>query len=293
MLGVAVLNAERDGRIRLALLTPMTIGGLLLIVVPLIATITLAFFDYNAIESPRFSGLGNLRAIFGDPIFRTALFNTLLFVLVAVPIRLLVATATALLLAPDRRGAGLARSLVYLPTVVPEVAYGLLWLWMVNPINGPLAPLFGSALTTTAWGARGLVVALVTFQIGEAFLVALVARRDIPDAYLEQAAVDGASPWFAMRRITLPIMRPVLLLLAARDVVLAFQVSFVASFLLTEGGPFYATTTLPLYAYRTGFEYLRFGRAAAVTLVALVASAAMLAAQVLIIRGMARRVRPS
>lgn len=279
---------NRDTAIRAVLLTPISLGGLLLIVLPLIGTIALAFMDFNAIEPPTFSGLDNLRAIIADPIFRTALFNTLIFVAVAVPVRLVVATGAALLLAPRRRGAGLGRALVYLPTVIPEVAYGILWLWMVNPISGPFASILGSSLTTTAWGARGLILILVTFQIGEAFLVALVARRDIPPTYHEQAAVDGAGPWFTVRHVTLPIMRPVLGLLAARDVVLAFQLSFVPAYLLTEGGPFYATTTLPLHAYRTGFEYLRFGTSSAITLVALLGTLVMLGVQILILRGMGR-----
>lgn len=278
-----------DARARALMLSPLAIGGLLLIVLPLAGTIALAFTDFNGLRAPEASGLQNLRAIFADPIFRTALHNTLLFVAIAVPIRLVVASGLALLLASERRGTRAVRAIVYLPTVIPEIAYGLLWLWAVNPVSGPMAAFLGDALTTTAWGARGLVVALVAFQIGEAFLVALVTRRDIPPALHEQAAIDGASPWFALRRITLPIMRPVLGLLAARDVVLAFQISFVPAFILTEGGPFYATTTLPLYAYRSGFEFLRFGRASAVVLVGIIATALMLAAQILVLRGVGRR----
>lgn len=283
------VSSRADSRIRALMLSPLGVGGMLLIVVPLIGTLVLAFMIFNGIQSPSAAGFDNFRAIFADPIFRTALFNTLLFVVIAVPVRVMVATALALLLAPDRRGAGLVRALAYLPTVIPEVAYGLLWLWAVNPINGPFAGFVGTSLTTTAWGARGLVVVLVAFQIGELFLVMLVTRRDIPAAFHEQAAIDGASSWFTARRVTLPIMRPVLGLLAARDVVLAFQISFVPAFILTEGGPFYATTTLPLHAYRTGFEYLRFGAASAVIVVSLVATLAMLAAQIVILRGVGRR----
>lgn len=271
------------------MLGPLAVGGLIVVVIPIVMTIALSFLRYNGLESPEPAGLDNVRRVASDPIFRKTLFNTLLFVVVAVPLRLLLATGAALALSRRERGSGAARALVYLPTVVPDIAYALLWSWLVNPITGPFAPWVGASLVATPWGARITILVVSLFQIGEAFLVALIARRAIPESYYEEAAVEGASRWYAFRHVTLPVMAPVLALLAARDVVVSFQSSFVPALVITDGGPLYATTFLPVQAYRTGFEFLRFGPAAVMTLVALVAAAAMLAFMAVVVRGAMRR----
>jgi multiple sugar transport system permease protein len=271
------------------MLTPLAIGALLLIVIPVLMTMVLAFLHYNGLEPPTAAGFDNFGRVWRDPIFRKALINSLLFVAIGVPVRLCIATGAALALGRPRRGDGAVRALVFLPTVVPDIAYALLWTWVVNPITGPFAPWLGASLLSTAWGARFTILLVASFQIGEAFLVAHIARREIPGAFYEQAAIEGASRWFTMRHITLPVMAPVLILLAARDAVLAFQASFVPALVITDGGPLYATTFLPLQVYRTGFSYLRFGSAAVMTLVALVAAAAMVAIMALTLRLAMRR----
>jgi multiple sugar transport system permease protein len=105
------------------------------------------------------------------------------------------------------------------------------------------------------------------FVIGEGFLVALATRVAIPGQLYELAAIERARPWFVLRRVTLPLMAPILALLVFRDTIFAFQATFVPAWIVTEGGPPpFSTTYLPLYVYRVGFEYLRFGEAAAATL---------------------------
>lgn len=276
-------------RQRAIMLGPLAIGGVLVVVVPVLMTIVLAFLRYNGLEPPEPAGLGNFGRVARDPIFRETLFNTLLFVVVAVPLRLLLAIGAALALSRRGWGSGTARALVYLPTVVPDVAYALLWSWLVNPITGPFAPWLGASLVGTPWGARTTILVVSLFQVGEAFLVAMIARRSIPESYYDEAAVEGASRWYAFRHVTLPVMAPVLALLAARDVVVSFQASFVPALVITDGGPLYATTFLPVQVYRTGFEFLRFGPAAVMTLVALVAAAAMLTLMAVVVRGVMRR----
>lgn len=274
---------------RALLLSPLLVGGLVVVVIPILMTIVLAFLRYNGLEPPEAAGLDNVRAVADDHVFRTTLWNTLLFVLIAVPLRLLVATGAALSLSNRGCGTGAARALVYLPTVVPDVAFALLFSWLINPVTGPFAPWLGASLVATPWGARATILVVSLFQIGEAFLVALIARRSIPEHLYEEAAVEGASRWHTFRRVTLPLMAPVLLLLAARDVVVAFQASFVPALVITDGGPLYATTFLPVEVYRTGFEFLRFGPAAVMTLVALLVAAAMLAVMAIVVRAASRR----
>jgi multiple sugar transport system permease protein len=204
--------------------------------------------------------------------FWTALGNSSIYVLVAVPLRVVAAVGLALLLHTRSAGSGAARTAVFLPTVVPDVAYALLWLYVFNPLFGPLALGFEAVgMSSPEWlvdpaTARFSVALMSAFQIGEGFVIALAVRRSIPNYLYESAAVDGASSWFTLSRVTLPLMLPVLSLLALRDVIISFQANFVPALIVTEGGPRLATFFLPLYVYREGFRYGRLGYAAAVTL---------------------------
>ena len=257
--------ARRGGTLAL----PYAIGLALLVGLPTIAAIALAFTEFTGIQAPRFTGLDNFSRLVGDDAFWRSLGNSLIYILIAVPLRLVAAVGFALLLHRRARGIGAARAAVYLPSVVPDVAYALLWLWLLNPLYGPLALALGSYspdFLSEPWGARVGIALMGAFQVGEAFVIALAARRMIPAPLYEAAAVDGATPWFTLRSVTLPLMAPIMSLLALRDVILSLQVNFVPALIITDGGPRYATTYLPLYVYRTAFRYFRFGYASALTL---------------------------
>ena len=252
------------------LATPYLLGLALLVGLPAVAALGLAFTEFSGIESPRFIGFDNFERLAGDAAFRRSLGNSAIYVAISVPLRLAAATALALLLYRRGRGIGAARGAAYLPTVIPDAAYALLWLWFLNPLYGPLAAAIGSVgldspgWLTEPWPARVGIAVMGAFQIGEGFVVALAARRAIPGQLHEAARVDGATPWFAFSRVTLPLMAPVLALLALRDVVFSLQANFVPALLVTDGGPRYATTYVPLYVYRTAFRYFRLGYASSI-----------------------------
>lgn len=249
------------------LATPFLLGVLLLVAAPALAAAVLAFTEFSGVQAPRFNGLDNVRRLLSDDAFWRSTGNTLVYMAVAVPLRLAVATAAALFLNQRSRLTVPARPIVYLPSVVPDAAFALLWLWLLNPLYGPLATVFGATgILTDPWGARIALPVISAFQIGEAFVVALAVRRSIPQSVFEAAAVDGASPWYTTTRLTLPLMAPVLGLLALRDLIFSLQVNFVPALLLTDGGPRYATTYLPMYVYRTAFRYFRLGYASTMAL---------------------------
>jgi multiple sugar transport system permease protein len=117
------------------------------------------------------------------------------------------------------------------------------------------------------------------------FVILLAARRLLPREAYELAAIEDATTWDVLRRVTLPLMAPVLALLLVRDTVQSFQYSFVPTLVVTEGGPPpYATTHLSLFIYRNAFEYLRYGYAAAATLVMLALTVAAVFVQWRLIR---------
>ncbi len=225
-----------------------------------------------------------------DPAFRAALPATLAFLALAVPLRVAGALGLALLLHRRSRASAIHRGAVFLPTVVPDIAIALLWLFLVNPLYGPLPVLLGAAglpvpdMLTNATGALLLVVLMSAFAIGEGFVIALAVRRELPEELYELARVEGASAGFTFRRLTLPLMAPTLSLLAVRDVALSLQFAFVPALLVTGGGPDRATTFLPLLAYNNAFENGRYGYAAAITVVAFALTVVIATTQLRVLR---------
>ena len=250
-------------------LSPYLAGTFLLVILPALATLALSFTHYDAFRPPSWTGLDNFRQLWSAPLVRRALYNTLLFLGMAVPLRVLGALALTLLLQHRRRLFGLFRAAVYLPTIIPESAYALLWLWILNPVSGPLN-LFLQMLgvPAPAWltdpaAAHLAIVLMALFQLGEGFVVLLAGRQSIPSTLYEAATVDGAGPWQCFWKITLPLLLPWLLLLTFRDLVVSLQNTFTPSFMLTYGGPDYATTLAPLLVYELAFDLGDFGLASA------------------------------
>jgi len=267
-----------------ALALPFLGGVLVLVALPAIAALVLAFTEYSGVQGPRFTGLDNIERLVSDKAFWRALGNSLVYVAISVPLRVGLAVACALLLARRTRGVRAARAAVYLPTVVPDVAYALLWLWLLNPLYGPLALLGAGNALVEPWGARLALPVIAAFQIGEAFVVALAARRAVPGPLYEAASLEGASPWYVTRRLTLPLMAPVIGVLLMRDVVVALHTNFVPAMILTDGGPRDATTYLSLYVYRTAFRYFRLGYASTIALAIFLFTALAIYAQYRIVK---------
>ena len=256
---------------------PYLAGSALLVLAPLALAVALAFTDYFGFVAPEFTGTDNLARVAADEVFWDALGVSAFVAVVVVPLRLLLAVGAALLLA-RRRGAvtAIGRAATYLPSVIPDAAWALLWLWLLNPLYGPLPALLGvfgvpdPGFLTTSWGARFGLALVMVFQVGEAFVVAMAARLAIPSHLHEAIATEGGSPWFAMTRVTLPLMAPIVLVLAVRDMVVVVQNAFVPALLVTDGGPVTATVTAPLLIYRRAFEYGELGYASTLSVTLLV-----------------------
>ena len=290
---------RRDRRQTALMLAPFVVGLVVLILAPAAVSVALSLTDYDLIGSADFVGLANFTELANDDIFGTALVNTLVFAVIATPLRIVAALALALLLHRRVVGVGAARTAVMLPTAVPEIAYGLLWLWLFNPIYGPVNQLLTAGgeggltvfgRTPPAWltdpnSARAAIIVMSVFTIGELFFVLLTARQALPGEVYELAAVEDATGWDVFRRVTMPLLMPVLSLLLLRDIILSLQLNFVPALVVTDGGPPpYATTYLSLFVYRNGFEYLRYGYAAAATVVMLALTVAIVVVQWRIIR---------
>lgn len=256
-----------------------------LVVLPALATLPLALLHFDGVSTPRFAGADNIARLWSDPLFWQSLSNSLKVLFITVPLRLLLALGLALLLHRNGPGVGLGRAAALAPGVTPDIAWALIWLFLLNPLYGPVAmllPLVGiapDAWLTQPGVARGLLSFMTLWLIGELTVVLIAARQELGSEVYEAARIEGASSWHIFSRVTLPLLMPVLVLLACRDAALSFQTSLTPALIITKGGPQYGTLLLPLYAYQNGFEYLRFGYAAAIQLAMFLITVLLIAVQ--------------
>ena len=264
------------------MLAPYLVGTLLLVGLPALMSFALAFTTYDALTPPVFVGFANFRLLAADPIVPTAISNSLVFILLAVPLRILGALLLALLLLRPRRGVGAYRAGVYVPTVIPDIAFALIWLWIFNPLFGPVnVALEWLGLPTPGWladaeTARYPFVVMAAFQIGEGFVVLLAGLRGLPREVFDAGSVDGAGRWATFRYLIFPLLIPWLALLTFRDIILSFQWTFTPSFVMTGGDPYYSTMFLPLLIYEEAFDRFRFGAGSALMLLMFLASVAII-----------------
>lgn len=251
------------------LLLPYAIGIVLLVIIPALLAFGMAFFEYNGLTAPRFVGGLNFLLVYTNELFNLSVINSLALVVLPAPLRLLGAYGMALLLWRGGRFLAFFRSLVFIPNIVPPAAYALAWLWILNPLFGPLNLTLRAAgidaphwLIEPEWAKVGLALASL-WQIGEGFLVSLAALSDIPREVEDAARVDGANTRQLLTEIVTPMLSPILLILVLRDAILLLQESFTPVFLMTQGDPYYATYTLPYFIYEQGIGLLSFGTASA------------------------------
>ena len=240
---------------------------------PVLFTVLLSVHQWDLVSSARpFVGLANYRELAGDPLFWKTLGNTALYVLY-VPVTIACALGLALLLNRRRTGERLLRAIVFLPYVTSTVAIALVWQWLMNADFGlvnfglrllGLPPVDWLGNPSTALVA--IIAVTVWTQVGYQMIVLLAGLQGVPQQYLDAALVDGATPLRRFWHVTLPLLRPVLLVVLVTGVISGFQV-FTLVYLMTEGGPLHATDVIVYRIYQTAWEFLRFGSASAMAVV--------------------------
>ncbi|MEV6155774.1 sugar ABC transporter permease [Nonomuraea sp. NPDC052129] len=238
---------------------------------PIIRSVLLGFQQTNLVEAATFAGLDNFRTLLADPLLGLAVRNTLLFTGLALVIGFPLPIFLAVLMSELRRGSGLMRVLVYLPVVVPPVVAVLMWKWFYDPDSGLFNQLLGLVglgpypwLQSTGMAMPSLVLEATWAGAGGAVLIYLAALSSVPTELYEAAELDGASVWRRLWHVTLPQLRPILLIMLLLQVINTFQV-FTEPFVLTDGGPEDSTVTVLLLIYRYAFVNGDYGTAAALS----------------------------
>jgi multiple sugar transport system permease protein len=221
--------------------------------------------------------LDHFKRLASDNFFRTALVHTFVYAAAALTCEFLLGLGLALLLNQQIRGRGIFRASLLVPMMLPTVVVGVVWRLMLNPnfgaINGTLKQL-GINTESLTWTAspRLAFLAVIAVDVWQwtpfVFLVLLAGLQAIPQEPYEAALIDGSSRWQTFRHVTLPLLKPailIVLLLRTMDLLRVFDQIFI----LTEGGPGFATEMISLYIYRAAFRFFDFGYAAAMSFVLL------------------------
>lgn len=268
--------ASRTGRLRTRealyfhlFLLPWMIGFLSFVVYPVLASLYFSFTQYNILQPPHWIGLANYRHLLTSQLFWKSLEVTLYYTLLALPCTLLLGLLVAALLNLRVRGLRVLRTVYYLPTLIPPVAGALLWTWLLNPQFGLIDYVLQRAfhIHGPAWLASPTwvipAIALMSlWGFGGSMVIYLAAMQGIPQEYYEAAQIDGASPRHLLWRITLPMLTPVIFFTIILGLIGSFQI-FTQVYVLTQGGPDYASYFYNLYLYENAFNYFKMGLASA------------------------------
>ncbi|MFI6502882.1 carbohydrate ABC transporter permease [Nonomuraea typhae] len=252
------------------LILPAVLGFVVFKAYPIVAALYISLTT-GAGAARTFVGLDNYVRLVNDPLFWTALGNTGLILVVQVPLMLALALLLALgLNSPLVRLRGLWRLGVFMPSLTGLVAYGVMFSVILRKDAGLLnwlLSLFGVEaidwLGTPFWARIAIVIALTWHYTGYNAVIYLAGLQSIPKDVYEAAMVDGAGPLRRFRSITVPQLRPILLLTVVLSTIGTLQL-FDEPFVLTGGGPDNSTLTISLYLYQNGFRYFDFGYAAAI-----------------------------
>lgn len=265
--GLRPLGAERLWV--LALLAPTLLGLVLGTFGAIFATLGLSVFDWDLLTRPEFVGLQNYVELPDSRLFGKALWNTVRFSALYVPLVMILSFAVALVLNRGVRGEALFRVLYFLPVVSSPTAVGLLWVWIYSEDNGALNGVLGTfGIEPVKWlGTKmvlwSVVIANVWGAVGEGMIIFLAGLQAIPKEHYEVARIDGAGFWQRLRFVTLPAMAPSLFFQAVLATIHAFQ-AFDYIYILTRTGNGNSSfPTLVFSIYREGFRFFRMGDAAA------------------------------
>ena len=250
-------------------LAPWLVGFFLWTGGPLLASIYLSLTQYDIMTPAVWVGVSNYQQLFADDLFWQALKVTSIYTFAGVPLVMVVSLALAVLLNQKVPGLGVFRTIFYLPTVTTGVAVALLWVWLLQPdfglINNLLWSIFRIRGPQWLYDEHWVLPALILkslWGVGGPMLIYLASLQGIPTQLYEAAEIDGANAWRRFWSVTLPMLTPVVLFNLVLAIIGSFQV-FTDAYVMTKGGPNYASYFYVYYLYQNAFQFFHMGFASA------------------------------
>lgn len=250
------------------LILPALIGFFVFMLYPMFTGVYLSFTAWGGFGPVKWVGLENWIKLLHDKHFLKAVWNTVYYTLGILAIGVPLALLLALLLNQKfLRGRNFFRAVYYLPVISMMVAVSMLWKWLLSPNHGLVNYFLGfiglpkiNWLLDPRWAMPGLILMSIWKGTGFNMVIFLAGLQGIPKMYYEAAEIDGANSWHKFRYVTLPLLSPTTYFIVITTMIHSFQI-FQQAYILTEGGPREATTTIVYYIYKNAFEWFQMGYA--------------------------------
>lgn len=251
------------------LIAPWLLGFLLFVLGPMVASLGISFTRWDLLSPAKFVALANYEKMFTrDPLFWQSLKVTAIYTCVYVPVELAGGLILALLMNQKIRGVSVFRTVYYLPSVLPAIAFIVVWMWILHPDVGLVNTLLSYVgidgprwLADPHWSLPALLM-MSLWGLGRSMVIYLASLQGVPRHLYEAAAIDGAGGWQSFRKITLPLLTPTIFFNLVLSIISTFQ-TFTSAFVATNGGPLDSTLFYVLYLYRQAFQFFNMGYASA------------------------------
>ena len=239
------------------------------VVFPVVFSVILMFHRWNIISPMEFVGLQNFTKLFQDRLFFQSIYNTLIFLIIHIPLQIIVALFLAEMLNQKIRFRGFLRASYFLPVVISGVVVTIVWQQLYGLETGLLNRiLINFGIPKIGWLvdpniAMPSIAIMATWKnVGLYVVLFLVGLQSVPPHYYEAADIDGASHWQKFRYITIPAINPTIFMVVILSTIGGFSL-FIEPYIMTSGGPLNSTISAVLYIYKQAFTYYHMGYAAA------------------------------
>lgn len=268
---------RREALAAYAFVAPDLIGLLVFVVVPMLLAFGVALYEVDGFGNYAFVGLENYRLMADDDKLWESLRVTVIYVAACVPLTFVCGLSMAMLARHQFRGVTWVRAAFFMPHVISLVVVGLVWQFMLTDKRGILPTIlrpFGlgdiSLLGEPSFALASYIAISVWFLMGYQMLIFLAGLKDIPVELEDAARVDGANAWMRFRHVIWPLLRPTSFFVLVTSTVMAVTglQAFDLVYVLTQGGPANATSTLVFYIYQQAFDQNHIGYASAITTLA-------------------------
>ena len=255
------------------LLLPTILGLIFFSLGPVVASALLSLTRWDGLTTPVWTGFDNYRLLFADPLFWTALHNTIFYTIGAVLPSIILALLLALAVNQKIKGVVFFRTLYFLPVISPPVAIAILWGWLYNAQYGLIDAILNRlGLTPLQWLSEpstalpAIIIMSVWSSLGYNMVLFLAGLQGIPIELYEAARMDGANRWVLFRYVTVPLLSPTTFFILILSMISAFQL-FDYVYIMTGGGPMYSTQSIVLYIYQMAFQNFKLGYASSLAYV--------------------------
>jgi len=266
-----MIPGNRDNRDGYLFALPFILVFILFMIYPLLHGFYISFFKWDILSSKKFLGLANYIKLFKDQTFYTSLLHTLEFVLITTPILLLLGFIMALFVNSKSPFRKIGENVFFLPYIFSMTVVSTLWAWLFQKQYGLINHVLSifnidgiGWLTDPAWAMWSVCIATFWWTSGFNMILLSAGIKQISKEVFESAEIDGASYFQKIKSITIPLLKPTIVLCLILQVIASFNV-FGQVFVMTGGGPYGKTRVLIQYIYETGFLYFKMGYSAAMS----------------------------